>query len=223
LVGGIKNKQEKIKLIISTIKNNISKINKIYRIGPDLYFYRKVLYLRTQKNIEKFLTDEYTLELLYATLISWNMNTRRAKLKYFTDFKTDILNNISLFKEFEKNFYISTKNYFKPIPKFFHILEQMYNNLNIMESKSKFVSNAKLLHFIFPEKLMPMDRKYTLSYFYENTNDGTLTKYKEIINLSFEIMNNLTDYKNYLDNKWNTTFPKVIDNAIIILKNEGEF
>jgi hypothetical protein len=63
---------------------------------------------------------------------------------------------------------------------------------------------------------MPMDRNNTLWYFYGNTGESP-NKYVEIIELSFEIMSMPEKWDTYLDNNWNTTVPKMIDNAIILL------
>jgi len=63
---------------------------------------------------------------------------------------------------------------------------------------------------------MPMDGANTLCYLYGNTGES-LNKYIEIIELSSEIMNIPENWDNYLDNKWNITVPKMIDNAIILL------
>lgn len=66
-----------------------------YRKGPDLYFYQKTIALR-RRNLLVELFDDKTdrfLELIYATLASWNMNTRGAKMKYFDGFKSSILAN----------------------------------------------------------------------------------------------------------------------------------
>ena len=85
-----------------------------------------------------------------------------------------------------------------------------------MKTRGKLVSNSKLLHFLLPNMFMPMDRKNTLSYFYGNTGESK-NKYIEIIELSYEIMRMPENWEGYLDNRWNTTVPKMIDNAIILL------
>lgn len=40
-------------------------------------------------------------ELLYATLVSWDMNCRGAKMKYFNEFKNNILSCLDLFRKIE--------------------------------------------------------------------------------------------------------------------------
>ena len=95
------------------------------------------------------------------------------------------------------------------------LLTETYNKLHVMQTEAKLVSNSKLLHFLFPKMLMPMDGKHTLKYLYGN-NSESVKKYIEIIELSFEIMNRPENWENYLGGNWNTTIPKMIDNAIII-------
>jgi len=63
---------------------------------------------------------------------------------------------------------------------------------------------------------MPMDRKNILTYFYGNESESVY-KYIEVIELSFEIMKKLENWNNFLDDGWNATVPKMIDNTIILL------
>ena len=215
----IKNRVDKIEKITATIKTKISEINKLSETGPELYFYRRVIDLRNNSNsIESFLRNDYHIEILYATLVSWGMNSRRAKMKYFDDFKKSIIDRLNQFKEietFEKSGDIDL------IKKLGSTLRKAYENLELMETNARLVSNSKLLHFLFPKLLMPMDGANTLCYLYGNTGES-LNKYIEIIELSSEIMNIPENWDNYLDNKWNITVPKMIDNAIILLKQEGK-
>ena len=214
----IKNRVDKIEKITATIKTKISEINKPSKTGPALYFYRRVIDLRNNSNsIESFLRNDYHIEILYATLVSWGMNSRRAKMMYFDEFKARILDCLNQFKEietFEKSGDID-------LTKLKSTLRNACKKLKLMESGGKLVSNSKLLHFLFPKLLMPMDGANTLCYLYGNTGES-LKKYSEIIRFSFEIMNSPENWNIYLDDKWNTTVPKLIDNAIILLKQEGK-
>jgi len=209
----IKDRSIKIEQIGTTIKNRISEINKRYRTGPDLYFYKRLFSLRNNSNsIESFLNNPYHIEILYATLVSWDMNSRGAKMKYFDEFKASILSNLESFREFEyfeNNGRILTSTLIS-------ILRKSYDNLDLMKTEGKLVSNSKALHFLFPRLFMPMDRKNTLSFFYGNTNES-IKKYIEIIEFSYEIINASENWDIYLDDNWNTTVPKMIDNAIILL------
>ena len=209
----IKDRQKKAAEIVNTIQSRISEINERYRSGPDLYFYRKSIELRKKsQNIELFINDDYNVEILYATLVSWDMNSRAAKMKYFDDFKKNILSCTSEFQQLEE---IERSNQFD-INQLLRLLNRIYNKLALMKTDSKLVSNSKLLHFLFPNVCMPMDRNNTLSYIYNNTAESE-NKYLEIIQFSHELIKNNPNFTDLVDNKWNTSIPKMIDNAIILL------
>jgi len=211
-----KNWDHKRDEIVTTIKCKIKKINELYRKGPSLYFYRKLIAKRKQfKSIESFVKCNYHIELLYAALASWDMNSRRAKMKYFDEFRNNIESCLDLFKEIEKFERNNTFNITELEP----ILEESYEKLSLMETEAKLVSNSKLLHFLFPNLLMPMDRKNTLFYFYGNPSESP-KKYFEITEFSLEIIKMHRNLEQYLDDGWNTTVPKLIDNAIILIRRE---
>ena len=98
-----------------------------------------------------------------------------------------------------------------------YLLKNAYLKLELMETTSRLVSNSKCLHFLFPSLCMPMDRKNTLQYLYKNTNDS-INKYQDAIRFQFEIMRQPVNFENYLDDRWNQSIPKLIDNAIILLQ-----
>ena len=217
----IKDQESKIARIVSKIKAGIAEINPSYRSGPDYYFYKKIIHLRqASENIEGFLKNDYNLEMLYATLVAWDMNSRAAKMKSFYDFRENILSCIDGFKQLE-----SKKN--KGNEGIISSLPGIYEKLHLMKTTSRLVSNSKFLHFLFPEILMPMDGRNTLSYLYGNTMEST-DRYIEIIKFSQDIINMPENWEKYLDDEWNTTVPKLIDNAIILLvgkstkKNNGD-
>ncbi|MBN2572197.1 MAG: hypothetical protein JXA68_08725 [Ignavibacteriales bacterium] len=206
------NKDIKIKTICQTIKSRISDINKFYRHGPDLYFYKRVFHLRQSTNITDFLNIDYNIEILYATLVSWDMNTRGAKMKYYDEFKTCLIENLENFKIIE----ILGNNRLNNKSILLSKLGEIYDNLNFMRTNGRLVSNSKVLHFLFPKFLMPMDRSNTLYFFYNNTNESK-SKYLEIMDICLEIMGIRYNWNRHLDNKWNVTVPKMIDNAILLL------
>ena len=208
----MKDKEIRIERICETIKSRIGDINKFYRQGPDLYFYKKVFAQRQGCSIHQFLNLDYNIEILYATLVSWDMNSRGAKMQYFDDFKNCLLLNLSYFEKIESFENIGKINYHKLRA----ILGEIYDNLTFMKTGGSLVSNSKVLHFLFPSLLLPMDRNNTLNYFYNNTGESK-QKYLAIMDICFEIMQKDENWGNYLDNKWNTTVPKMIDNAILLL------
>jgi len=204
--------------IIETIVSRISEFNSLYRSGPSLYFYQKVLECRRKHaRIHDFLEDNYSLEILYATLVAWDMDSRGAKLKYFEEFGKSLLICKEEFEEIEN---LGEKSILNNEKELLSLLQKAYEKLKLMETAAKLVSNAKCFHFLFPKICMPMDGTNTLQYLYGNTNE-TLKRYLDIIRFSFELMRRPIAYETYLDNKWNQTIPKLIDNAIILLQGKS--
>ena len=208
----MKNKEFKIETIVKKIRSGVHDINKKYRRGPDLYFYQKLVTKReTAPRIADFLKEKENLELVYTTLLAWDMNSRGAKMKYFTDFKDNLLSNINLFSEIESHLdrgidiqFLSKKT------------KDLYLSLDLMSSNGRLVANSKTLHFLFPKFFMPIDRTNTLQYFYGNTNESR-HKFAEILSINFKILGKDLNWETQLDMEWNRTKPKIIDNAIMLL------
>lgn len=64
---------------------------------------------------------------------------------------------------------------------------------------------------------MPIDRKYTLSFFYNKTSVNYKTQYYDYCEIQKVLHCVSLRYKlsDYLDQKWNMNIPKTFDNAII--------
>lgn len=193
---------------IPDLINNFS-----YRKGPDLYFYRKTMDLRKRKSLDELFDDESDrfIELIYATLVAWDMNSRGAKMKYFDQFKSSILENKERFKQLSSlRLEALSSATFGEVKM---LLGQIYKNMHLMESSGRLVSNSKVTHFILPDLIMPMDRQNTLNFFFGNTNESD-GYFLRIFGQSYEIAKKI-DLRQFLDEEWNLSVPKVIDNAII--------
>jgi hypothetical protein len=213
----IPDRQEKFNRIVDKIRNGISEINNRYRMGPDLYFYRRLMSVRNQApNLSSFLQNDYNIEILYATLVAWDMNSRAAKMKYFDEFKGNILSTINQLQQLEKLFAEHQLRRNEVLP----TLRIVYCNLELMKTRGRLVSNSKVLHFLFPTTLTPMDGKNTLDFFYGNHNES-VDKYIEVTELALDIMAMPDNWQNYLDDVWNTSVPKMIDNAILLIEENS--
>jgi hypothetical protein len=208
----LKDKYNQLKAVLLKEKT-LANFNEKYRQGPDLYFYKRVLEVNSNAStIDDFLDKDYNLELLYATLVAWDMNSRGAKMKYFDKFKESINSQRRDMKYLWRKKITGLIN----IEETLSVLGDIYSNLHLMRTKSRLVSNSKFLHFVFPELLMPMDRRNTLMYFYNNTDESP-ERYLNIIRGSFELVGEIgRDKEFFIDDEWNRTIPKTIDNAIIL-------
>src|SRR5665647_899414 len=106
------------------------------------------------------------------------------------------------------------------------MLGLLLDNIDVMQSESKLVGSSKVIHHLLPDLVPPIDREYTLRFFYGDlTSKYTpLFQKDEESNLFIEIVGyfqNICD-KLQLDEgdcdktkSFNTSIPKIIDNSII--------
>ena len=196
------------------ITTQIAQINVVYRGGPSLYFYHRILDLRNQHTaVDAFLRSDICIEILYATLVSWDMNSRGAKMKDFEDFKNNLQSNIPAFQAVEaaaRAFTWVNRN------AVVQSLSALYDLLALMQTNGKLVSNSKALHFVFPALCPPMDRTNTLQKLYRNTAESK-NKFLEILEFTYDIIGAIQNPHQYLDHQWNTFETKLVDNAIILM------
>ncbi|PIN77709.1 hypothetical protein COV16_06535 [Candidatus Woesearchaeota archaeon CG10_big_fil_rev_8_21_14_0_10_34_8] len=195
------------KMIIKCL-NKTKNEYKLY--DPGNYLYRK---LNQNYNKNDLFSDEY-LKLVYVTLCAWNMNTRGARL---TDFETFV----SLLRQNEKLICQLSDYKIKEFKeKELKLIEELFFNLKYLcKQKSKIVTFSKTMHFLLPHLIVPIDRKYTLSFLKNNVNIPNDIKrqfelYKNIF-LAFSLFSKTTDLTEYIDNNWNQNIPKILDNIVI--------
>jgi hypothetical protein len=177
---------------------------------PGQYLYNLVTDFPDDKFSDKF------IELIYTTLVSWNMNQRGAKLSDFEIFKQSILDNKQYIQKLEEYTIEKLANV--------NLIEQeiksLLTNLELVaKGKPKLVTFSKTLHYFLPNLLMPIDRSYTLIFFYKNTdfkkdNISQLQIYFDIFE-EFRQFASRINYEQCIDTYWNKNIPKMIDNIII--------
>jgi len=165
-------------------------------------------------NETKF-SDKF-IELIYTTLIAWNMNQRGAKLSDFNTFKQSLLEHEKTIKLLE----INRIDKLSDINGLQEIIKSLFINLQLVaKDKPKLVTFSKTLHFFLPNLLMPIDRTYTIKFFYNNTNvpqgdDSQFAMYFDIFKQFVQLAMSY-NFNNHIDNNWNRNIPKIIDNVII--------
>ncbi len=204
------------------ISNCLKEVSFNYRpYDPGWYLYRELL-----KNDQKF--KENFLELVYVTLSAWNMNSRGAKLSNFDkDFKRTILKYQKKIGELSKFSLERQKNLFEQLEK---PLKFLFNKLVLIDQKNKknppkLVTFSKTLHFFLPNLIIPIDRKYTLNFFFNQTTIGSSEEeqFKRFLGIQKEFHKFMWENKKYFlshlkdskKEKWNANLPKILDNFII--------
>ncbi len=204
---------EKIDTIVSEFPNLIKNFENWWYDeggGPSLYFYQKTISKVRNNDLETLLGDKNFTELLYATLMAWDMDSRGASLKDFKDFRENINKNKKAVLELSE--YELTEMENEELDMIKDFLRSLYSKLDVMKTSCRLVSNSKLLHFTLPSLIMPMDRANTLKYFYENRGESK-KRFIEIFDASWKIARRV-GLEKYLDDEFNLSKPKVIDNAI---------
>jgi hypothetical protein len=195
------------------IKQSLEVTEKQYRpYDPGWYLYNKLLQV---KNIEDKFTDEF-IELVYVTLSAWNMNSRGARLSDFEAFKKSIRKHKSTILTLSKFKITDIKNkeeIFSLLKKVFYEIELVYTD------KPRLVTFSKAMHFYLPTLVVPIDRKYTLTFFNGNININKKLdlQWKKFIHIYEQMMDFSEDLKiqEVVNNRWSKNIPKIIDNLII--------
>lgn len=219
----MKPKKQLIDLITKTkplFFSCVQECNSNYRFGNELNFYRKVIARhRESMNITLMLSEEEFIELIYATLKAWNMDQRNAELTAPDDLKRSIR---SFKNELEQLYKYKLINISKDeMTAVVYLLQKIFCSLDVMASKRRIVGVSKTLHLLLPDLVMPMDSKFTMTYFYGyNKYSPCPVKEFEIFKRTFlktkAIATSLALTAEAADgNNWNTTIPKLIDNATI--------
>lgn len=192
--------------------------NEKYRSGHDRDLYIEIIkkHARHNNNIEYFLNDDEVYPLIINTLRAWNMDQRGAKLTSVDKFKRSVSrvkeNLISL-----GNYKLYSTNEEEIEDEIIGLLKNVFANLNVMESRSRLVGVSKALHFLLPNLLMPIDNKFTMNFFRLSSNiDKEWERFETILWNIYDITSYLCLIQNDVDEiGWNTSVPKLIDNAII--------
>lgn len=199
----------------------VNECNKHYRFGHDLRLYREIIQMHREKGeLNLLLNDEEFCTLIFETLKAWNMNQRGARLNSFVDFRNSILEEreglVKLYKI--QLFSLNTDTINREV---FTLLERVFCNLRVMQSKRRIVGVSKTLHFLLPDLVIPIDGTYTMTYFYLTNKplpdiESEVRTFKDIFMRAFKIVRKLNLKPEDVNKEgWNTSVPKLIDNAII--------
>jgi hypothetical protein len=198
--------------------------NDKYRFGHDLSLYREIIDKhKCNPNLESLLNDDEIYQLIIDTLRAWNMDQRGAILTTVDNFKQSVesvrrnLIKLSKYKIYLINI-VDLEDDIIPL------FKDIFWDLEVMESLSRLVGVSKALHFLLPDLVMPIDNKYTKNYFGFSSSLGTeWDRFGDVLLNVCHITSQLSLTQNDVDGiGWNTSVPKLIDNAIIGFYNEIE-
>jgi hypothetical protein len=137
--------------------------------GPSVYFYEELVRLiRGVPSLRDLASSDRLIELAYATLASWGMHRMgervATKLTEYPDFRDAVraliepaaaLSNRRITELSDEDLGIVVGQ-----------LTVLVERSGISASGSPLVANAKILHFLLPDLVPPIDRTYTGRFFY---------------------------------------------------------
>jgi hypothetical protein len=177
---------------------------------------------RNVQDIIKLIRNDDFCRKLYSTLEAWNMDQRGAKLNEFEIVKESIQQHEPYLIHLYKNRLDSIDSLQdEKGQKIIRDLEFVFCHLQIMKSRRRIVGVSKAMHFLLPDLVMPIDSTYTMPYFYGTNKyrdkaEKEFQTFLDIFTKTHRIIKNLKLTNNDVDGeKWNTSVPKLIDNAII--------
>ena len=136
--------------------------------GPSTYFHEKTLrLLRDAGSIRKFSEDESCVDSLYATLTAWGLHRMgkngsklvehdifQDSLKRFAPMLDELRDVRLLDIDRERASVIGER------------LSGLINTIKISNTGTQLVAGSKTLHHLLPGLVPPIDRNYTLRFFY---------------------------------------------------------
>ena len=185
-----------------------------YRLGDTASkLYHHILDYKGDKFTDKFIA------LVRETLTAWNMdNYRGAKMKDVSHFHDVFVTNKHIWTpwlnlKFEDWAIVGSINE--------QYVRQVWNMLKLSANKSSLVTNAKTLHFFFPDLCIPIDRKFTINFFtggYDVPADTDPLQVEWYISIHRVLCRFYLKHRVCFDNLskvLNLPIPKLLDNMII--------
>jgi hypothetical protein len=188
--------------------------------GPSAYFYSKTLALLWQhKSAGDAILDTAFLESLYATLTPWGMHRMGRGDTKLVEFPIFVDSFRRLEQPFRKLSALALADLRMEEVK--SVTEQAWaviSGLNIGCGLTKIVAGSKALHHVLPELVPPIDREYTIRFFFHHTNlsQGDAVAFREIYPRFHRIaVECRAKIRKRIGRGMNTCPTKVIDNAIV--------
>jgi len=204
-----------------TFFSYVEDCNNKYRYGHDLERYREIISRhRSINDINRLIDDDSFCSLVWDTLDAWNMDQRGAELVPKDVLQESIRSHRKqLTILYPCKLHDISEN--QMVYGILGSLDILFCGLKVMATKRRIVGVSKALHFLLPDLVIPIDGNYTLPYFwgynkYDSTPEAEFNMFKYIFYCSYSITNKLQLTPSDITNEgWNTSVPKLIDDAVI--------
>jgi len=188
--------------------------------GPSAYFHSKTIaLLRQYKSPGDAILDKSFLESLYATLTAWGMHRMGPGNTKLVDFKL-LVDGFGQFGHVIRKL-SAVRIVDLPSDEIGHVSDQVWaiiSKLRIGQGETKIVAGSKALHHVLPDLVPPIDREYTIRFFFhhKSLSQGDRAAFHEMFPYFCRIA---TESRRKIETRigkgMNTSTAKVIDNAIV--------
>jgi len=188
--------------------------------GPCVYFHKRTLTRLRELGLPAVFDDVLFFEYLYATLVSWGLHRTGPKGPKLVDFEVFLSN----FRAQKERIIALARQRLTAIPiaEAANIADSLYHiisSIKVSRTTTQLVAGSKALHHLLPSLMPPIDREYTLKFFY-GYNPLTYKTERVVLREIFPLFVKIASEKRDVIYKWigqgfHTSETKVIDNAII--------
>jgi len=155
------------------------------------------------------------LGLVYGMLAAFKMNARGAILSEPADFKKTIKKHADTIESLAK---VKLEKVKESDSGLINTIGSLFDHLHLTQTKSRLVTFSKTMHFLLPNLFMPIDRWYTLRFFYGHPPANQKACFLEVFEQCRAFAHQHSEALKALENpnsRWNRNVPKIIDNVII--------
>ncbi len=189
--------------------------------GPSQYFHLRTLhYLKRHRSAVEALRDDQYCDALYAALASWGlhrMGPGNAKLRDLDTIRRSLIKNGEAIRDLED---LRLSDFGgRTTEDVTRAIWAVLRSLRVTRAKAFLVANTKTLHHVLPALIPPVDREYTLDFFFGPTTiDG---REKAAFHAMFPRLHDIAKAKANVIARWrrrkgwHTSESKVVDNAIV--------
>jgi hypothetical protein len=196
--------------------------------GPSLYFHKVLVNSANEiPNLVARAANPFFAERLYACLASWGMhrfdnpNARLVDYQAFCEQIDNLARQLAPFTNLRLH-ELDLRD-FQAVS---DAIGQLIDQTHVVVAGWPLVANTKLIHHILPHLVPPIDRKYTLKYFINRTDDSSnapsysfekvFRSFWRVAVANAQALSEMCVDTWVLPNAWNTTIPKIIDNALVL-------
>lgn len=199
--------------------------------GASAHFHGRLIEIVRRRGVfpSRWIREEpYFIELLYAMLASWGMDSQKARLVDFANFEKAVsdLVNSNAFRAFEGVGIRAINSEWRERLRELWVL--LSKECKIMMGESIIVGSSKLLHYLLPDAFAPIDRTYTLDFLnHLDPSESYRISTAQVMAPGFEVFEKamlffgevgreVPNVEKYLGRgQMSGSVPKVIDNAVI--------